>query len=136
MIYYPDLDTEIEIWVVYRFLAHKMTSNGKSLNYKVKELVESYNCHINFISIRVHTKKLRFFKNELNHTAVGYDSWRCYSSTVHKHRTTRWLEHYSTSNRRMVWRLGPTAFRYGGSCMVLQNLKPVIYFLEKSKDIT
>jgi hypothetical protein len=45
MIYYPDLDTEIEIWVVYRFLAHKMTSNGKSLNYKVIELVESYNCH-------------------------------------------------------------------------------------------
>jgi hypothetical protein len=38
-------------WVIYRFLAHKMTLNEKSLNYKVIHLVESYNFHINFIFI-------------------------------------------------------------------------------------
>jgi hypothetical protein len=39
-----------------------MTSNEKSLNYKVVDLVESYNFHIKFISIRVHNKSYDFFK--------------------------------------------------------------------------
>jgi hypothetical protein len=38
-----------------------MTLNEKSLNYKVVDIVKSYNFRINFISIRVHTKKLRVF---------------------------------------------------------------------------
>jgi hypothetical protein len=50
MIYYPDLDSKVN-------------------------LVESYNFYINFISIRVHTKRLRFFENELNSTAVWYGGW-------------------------------------------------------------
>jgi hypothetical protein len=35
-----------------------MTLNEKSLNYKVVDLVESYNFRIKFILIRVQTKKL------------------------------------------------------------------------------
>jgi hypothetical protein len=38
-----------------------MTSNEKPFNYKVVDLVENYKFNIKFISIRVHTKKLRFF---------------------------------------------------------------------------
>jgi hypothetical protein len=41
----------------------KMTSNGKILNYKVIDLVESYNFHIKFTSIRVQIKK---FENILD----------------------------------------------------------------------
>jgi hypothetical protein len=44
------------------FSGLKMTSNEKSLIYKVIDLVESYNFHIHFISIRVHIKKLRLLK--------------------------------------------------------------------------
>jgi hypothetical protein len=36
----------------------------KTLNYKVVDLVESYNFHIKFTFIRVQTKKL-FFLNKL-----------------------------------------------------------------------
>jgi hypothetical protein len=36
-------------------LSVKMTSIEKNLNYKFVDLVESYNFHINFISIRVRT---------------------------------------------------------------------------------
>jgi hypothetical protein len=45
------------------YLTMKMTSNGKILNYKVVDLVESYNFHIRFTSIRVDAKKLQFFLN-------------------------------------------------------------------------
>jgi hypothetical protein len=64
----PRTEKRYTIWVVYRFLGHKMTSNEKSLNYKVIDLVESYNFYINFIFIRVHTKNYDFLK-ELNPTA-------------------------------------------------------------------
>jgi hypothetical protein len=40
-----------------------MISNGKTLNYKVVDLVESYNFHIKFTSIQVQTKKLQIFEN-------------------------------------------------------------------------
>jgi hypothetical protein len=43
----------------------KMTSNRKTLNYKVVNLVESYNFYIKFTSIRVHAKKLQFFEHKL-----------------------------------------------------------------------
>jgi hypothetical protein len=43
-------------------LTMKMTSNGKTLNYKVVDLVESYNFLIKFTSIRVQTKKLQIFE--------------------------------------------------------------------------
>jgi hypothetical protein len=53
-----------------------MTSNGKNLNYKVVDLVESYNFHIKFTFIRVQTKKLQIFEKRLDPyrpwgTAVG-----------------------------------------------------------------
>jgi hypothetical protein len=38
----------------------KMTSN-KNLNYKIVDLVESYNFHKKLTSIRVQAKKLHFF---------------------------------------------------------------------------
>jgi hypothetical protein len=38
----------------------KMTSNGKTLNHKIVNLVKSYNFHIKFTYIRVHAKKLQF----------------------------------------------------------------------------
>jgi hypothetical protein len=42
-----------------------MTSNGKTLNYKIVDLVESYNFYIKFTSIRVHAKTLQFFERKL-----------------------------------------------------------------------
>jgi hypothetical protein len=48
----------------------KMASNGKTLNYKVVDLVESYSFHIKFTSIRVQTKKLQIFEKRL-------DPYRC-----------------------------------------------------------
>jgi hypothetical protein len=44
----------------------KMTSNGKTMNYKVIDLVESYNFHIKFTSIIVQTKKLQIFEKRLD----------------------------------------------------------------------
>jgi hypothetical protein len=41
----------------------KMISNGKTLNYKIVDLVESYNFHIKFTSIRVHAKNLQLRGN-------------------------------------------------------------------------
>jgi hypothetical protein len=43
----------------------KIISNGKTLNYKVVDLVESYKFHIKFTSIRVR-KKLQIFENRLD----------------------------------------------------------------------
>jgi hypothetical protein len=42
----------------------KMTSNGKIFNYNVVDLVEIYNFHIKFTSIRVQTKNYKFFKTD------------------------------------------------------------------------
>jgi hypothetical protein len=42
-----------------------MTSNGKTLNYKIVDLVESYNFYIKFTSIQIHAKKLQFFERKL-----------------------------------------------------------------------
>jgi hypothetical protein len=50
----------------------KMTSNGKTLNYKVVDLVESYNFHIKFTSIRVQTKKIQIFEKRLDPTTVAH----------------------------------------------------------------
>jgi hypothetical protein len=55
---YPDLDN------ISIFLSLKMTSNEKSFNHKVVDLVESYKFRIKFISIRAHTKKLQFLKTD------------------------------------------------------------------------
>jgi hypothetical protein len=43
-----------------RVVSHTVLKNHNltSLNYKVIDIIESYSFHINFISIRVHTKKL------------------------------------------------------------------------------
>jgi hypothetical protein len=44
-----------------------MISNEKSLNYKIVDHVESYNLRINFILIRVRTKKnYDFFEEKLS----------------------------------------------------------------------
>jgi hypothetical protein len=40
----------------------KMTLNGKTLYYKVVDLVESYIFHIKFTSIRVQTKNYKYLK--------------------------------------------------------------------------
>jgi hypothetical protein len=44
----------------------KMTLSVKTLNYKVVELVETYNFHIKFTFIRVQTKKLQVFEKRLD----------------------------------------------------------------------
>jgi hypothetical protein len=49
-----------------------MTSNENNLNYKVVYLIESYKFRINFISIQVHTKKLRLFKYRLTLTVMAH----------------------------------------------------------------
>jgi hypothetical protein len=50
-----------------------MTLDENNLNHIVVDLVESYNFRIKLISIRVHTKKLRFFENRLTIFAMGHD---------------------------------------------------------------
>jgi hypothetical protein len=57
----------------------KMTLNGKILNYKVVDLVESYNFHIKFTSIRVQTKKLQIFEKRLDPTPYPMAVVRFYS---------------------------------------------------------
>jgi hypothetical protein len=58
----------------------KMTLNGKTLKYKVIDLVESYNFHIKFTSIRIQTKKYKFFEKRMDPTAVAHGGRRCYST--------------------------------------------------------
>jgi hypothetical protein len=58
----------------------KMTSNGKTLNYKVVDLIESYNFHIKFTSIRVQTKKIKVFENRLDPYRRGHGGSRCYNT--------------------------------------------------------
>jgi hypothetical protein len=53
--------SNIQILVLYHFLP-QYDFKWKSLNYKVIDLVESYNFHINFISIQIHTKSYEFLK--------------------------------------------------------------------------
>jgi hypothetical protein len=79
-----------------------MTSNEKSLNYKVIDLIESYNFHINFTFIRIHTKKVTISENILTPMSCG-SGWECTISP---------REYYS----QMV------------VAVVSQNLKLVIYF--------
>jgi hypothetical protein len=57
-----------------------MTSNAKTLNYKVVDLVESYNFHIKFTSVRVQTKQLKKFKTNWTPTAVAHGGSRRYST--------------------------------------------------------
>jgi hypothetical protein len=47
-----------------------MISIEKHLNYKVVDLDESHNFHINFIFIEVHMKKVMILEDERAHTAV------------------------------------------------------------------
>jgi hypothetical protein len=44
--------------ILYYFLSTIMSSNEKTQNYKVVDLIESYNFHINFIFIRRRIKEL------------------------------------------------------------------------------
>jgi hypothetical protein len=64
MIYYQDLDTETEIWVVYQLFSLKMTSDAKKF------------CR----SRRVHPKKLQFFKEKLSILRVWNDNPKSYST--------------------------------------------------------
>jgi hypothetical protein len=52
-----------ETCIVYRLFDYEDDFKWKTLNYKVVDLVESYNFHIQFTSIRVQTKKLKIFEN-------------------------------------------------------------------------
>jgi hypothetical protein len=47
-----------------------MTSNGETLNYSIVDLVESYNSHIKFTSIRVHAKKVIIFFEHTMETEI------------------------------------------------------------------
>jgi hypothetical protein len=58
----------------------KMTSNGKILNYKVVDLVESYNFYIKFTSIRLQTKSYKFLKTDCTPTTVGHGGSSHYST--------------------------------------------------------
>jgi hypothetical protein len=60
-----------------------MTSNGKTLNYKVVDLVESYNFDIKFTSIRVQTKKLQIFEKDSTPIATAHGGSWCYSTARH-----------------------------------------------------
>jgi hypothetical protein len=55
-----------EIWIVYRLFDYEDDFKWKTLNYKVADLVESYNFHIKFTSIRVQAKKFRKIYNRLD----------------------------------------------------------------------
>jgi hypothetical protein len=55
-----------EIYIVYRLFDYENDFKWKTLNYKVVDLVESYNFHIKFTPIRVQTKKLQFFEKRLH----------------------------------------------------------------------
>jgi hypothetical protein len=46
----------------------------KILNYKVVDLVESYNFHLKFTSIRVQTKNYKFLKRDWTPTAMARGS--------------------------------------------------------------
>jgi hypothetical protein len=52
----------------------------KILNYKVVDLVENYNFHIKFTSIRVQTKNYKFLKRDWTPTVVARGARRCYST--------------------------------------------------------
>jgi hypothetical protein len=58
-----------------------MTSNEKTLNFKVVDLVESYKFCTEFIYFRVHTRNYNFFENKLTLTTVGHCGCR-YSRSV------------------------------------------------------
>jgi hypothetical protein len=62
------------------FLSMKMTSNKKTLNYKVVVLVKSYNFYIKFTSIRVKTKNYKFLKTDWTPTAVARGGSSRYST--------------------------------------------------------
>jgi hypothetical protein len=50
------------------------------LNYKVVDLVESYNFDIKVTSIPVETKKYKFLKRDYTPTVVSHGGRRCYST--------------------------------------------------------
>jgi hypothetical protein len=53
------------------FLSILMSLNEKTQNYKVVDLIESYNFDINFIFIRHHMKELWFLKFQSCHATPG-----------------------------------------------------------------
>jgi hypothetical protein len=95
-----------------------MTLNEKKLNYKVVDLIKSYNFCLKFISICVHIKKLRFFENRLTLTAMGHNGYNV-----------------ATPNRRGPRRFAPTAMGHDGSRLVLLNFETVVYFCKVNKKI-
>jgi hypothetical protein len=94
----------------------KMTSNGKTLNYKVVDLVESYNFHIKFTCIQVQTKNYKILKTNWTPTVMAHGG----------------SSRYSTPARGSVaTAVGP----HDGRCIVLQFFGRTIYFckIEKKK---
>ena len=51
---YSDQKLNFRSKICVDYLSTKMAPNKKKLNYKIVDLVEIYNFHIKFISIRVH----------------------------------------------------------------------------------
>jgi hypothetical protein len=116
-IYHPDLDTENWAMGSISFF-HKMTSNEKSLNYNVIDLVESTIFSYKFLSPSEFIQKSYDFL-KTNWTLLPYHTVFAgttipTSGTVHK--------------CCVVWRLGPNAISHGGNGIVLQNLRWHIYF--------
>jgi hypothetical protein len=54
---------KIEIWIVYWLFDYEDDFKWKNFNYKIVDLVESYNFHIKFATIRGQTKKIKTFEN-------------------------------------------------------------------------
>jgi hypothetical protein len=57
-----------------------MTANGKTLNYKVVDLIESYNFYIKFTVIRIQTNKLQILITDWTPTVVAHSGRRRYST--------------------------------------------------------
>jgi hypothetical protein len=98
-----------------------MTSNEKSLDYKVVDLVESYNLHIKFTSIRVHTKRCNFLK--MNSPQLPFDT-EVADATVADAGTVS----QPTGDTMIGVLQCPTAVSYDSNDIVLQNLRRDIYF--------
>jgi hypothetical protein len=86
------------------------------VNYKVVDLVESYNFHIKFTSIRVQTKNYKFLKTDWSSTTVAHDGSSRYSTTC----VATAVRHGDSSL--------PSPTVLDVSCIVLQFIGRGIYF--------
>jgi hypothetical protein len=72
----------------------------KTLNYKIVDLVESYNFHLKFTSIQVHAKKSYNFLNVNLKLRSEYENWDLNSISIIW--LWRWLQMEITLNYKIV----------------------------------